>query len=47
MKCYSCVNKVEKKLQTVIGVKNVSVNLAFKKAKITHDQFKKGVIKII
>ena len=37
MTCASCVGKVEMKLLKILGVTEVSVNLMFKKGKITYE----------
>jgi len=37
MTCASCVNKIESKLIKILGVTEVSVNLVFKKGKITFE----------
>jgi copper chaperone CopZ len=37
MTCASCVGKIESKLVKILGVTEVSVNLMFKKGKITYE----------
>ena len=37
MTCASCVRRIEKALQKVVGVREASVNLATEKAKVIYD----------
>ncbi len=46
MHCASCVSRIEKKLSTQAGVKDVAVNLATEEARITLDSSKTNVSKL-
>jgi len=47
MTCASCVRRVERKLQNVPGVEEVSVNLATEKAVVRYDPAKAGVPELV